>query len=143
MIQGLKLAFTGQEIRRAIDERIARLEAAIQFKRDEIDGKIEPRGEVHWQVSVEEVQQEIAILQHRIDVQTMYRDRLVPSETYLLGKRAMRRANLLPPEPPPLVPDMGDNENDYHSILQWVRNSVNAYAAADCRLGLRLDGVQM
>ena len=38
MTQGLKLAFTGQEILRAIDERIARLEAAIQFKRDEIDG---------------------------------------------------------------------------------------------------------
>jgi hypothetical protein len=38
MIQGPKLAFTGQEIIRAINERIARLEASIQFKRDEIDG---------------------------------------------------------------------------------------------------------
>ena len=121
MIQGLKLAFTGQDILRAIDERIARLEAAIQFKRDEIDGKIAPRGEVRWQVSVEEVQQEIATLQQRIDVQTMYRDRLVPSETYLLGKHAMRRANLLPPEPPPLVPDMDDDAKENET--RWVTRS--------------------
>ena len=47
MIHGLKLAFTGQQIIRAIDERTADHAASIQYKRDEIDGKIEPKGDVH------------------------------------------------------------------------------------------------
>ncbi len=39
MIHGLKLAFTGQEIIRALDERLAHHAASIQFKPDEIDEK--------------------------------------------------------------------------------------------------------
>lgn len=69
MIQGLKLAFTGQEIIRAIDERIAGLQASIQFKHDEIDGKVEHTGEVQWQVPV-------------VQTLTMYRERIVLAETY-------------------------------------------------------------
>ena len=117
MIDGLKLAFTGEEIIRAIDERIAGLEGAIQFKRDEIDGKIEPKGDVGWQTPVETVQDEIRVLQHRVDVLTMYRGRIMPAETYLLGRRAVRWANLLPPEPP--APEI-----DPDSEIRWVTRSV-------------------
>ena len=118
MIEGLKLPFTGHEIIRAIDEQIARHEASIQFKRDEIDGKIEHKKEVQWQLPVEAVLQEIAIVQHRIDVLTMYRERIDPGETYLLGRRALKRANLLPPEPS-MVPEFAEEETE----TRWVTRS--------------------
>ena len=118
MIQGLKLPFTGQEIIRAIDARIARHEASIQFKRDEIDGKIEHKKEVQWQLPVEAVLQEIAIEQHRIDVLTMHRERIDPGETYLLGRRALKRANLLPP-----VPAMASDFDDGETETRWVTRS--------------------
>lgn len=117
MIHGLKLAFTGHEIIRAIDERMADLAASIQFKRDEIDGKIEPEGDLQWQEPVETVQEEIRLLQHRIDVLTMYRDRIVSAETYLLGRRALKWANLMPPEPPAI------SDCDEPSEIRWVTRS--------------------
>jgi hypothetical protein len=117
MIQGLKLAFTGQEIILAIDGRIAVDAASIQFKRDEIDGKIEPKGDVKWREPVEIVQQEIRFLQHRIDVLTMYRDRVVPGETYLLGRRALKWTNLMPPEPRAI------SDSDEESEIRWVTRS--------------------
>ena len=105
MIHGLKLAFTGQEIIHAIDERLADHVATVQFRRDEIDGKIEPEGDLEWQEPVETVEEEIRVLQHRIDVLTMYRERIEPAETSLLGRRGMTLANLMPREPAPVSGD--------------------------------------
>jgi hypothetical protein len=114
MIHGLKLGFTGEEIVRAIDARIANVAATIQRKRDEIDGKVEPEGRFKWQEPAEVVEQEIRVLQIRLDTLTMYRGRIVPAETYLLGRRALKWANLMPPEPPPVVYD------DEESKIRWV-----------------------
>lgn len=118
MIQGLKLAFTGEEIIRAIDERIADDAASIQFKRDEIDGKIKPKGELTWQQPVESVEQEIRLVQRRIDLLRMYRERVVPAEIYLLGRRALKWANLMPPEPPQVA-------FDEDSEIRWVTRAVS------------------
>lgn len=70
-----------------------------------------------WQEPVEAVEQEVRFLQIRLDVLTMYRGRIAPAETYLLGRRALKWANLMPHEPPP-VPD-----HDEKSEIRLVTRS--------------------
>jgi hypothetical protein len=113
MIHGLKFAFTGEEIVRAIDERLDEHHASIQFKRDEIAGKFEHKEGFLSQVPVEAVETEILEVEHRIRTLTMYRDRILPKETYLLGKRDLKLANLMPRRPAP-------PEFDPEKEIQWV-----------------------
>ena len=114
MIEGLKLAFTGEEIVRAIDEKIDSHQATIQFKRDEIAGTFEHKEGIRSQVPLEAVENEILEVEHCIRTLMMYRDRLLPKETYLLGRRDLKRANLMPKRPEPLA------EFDPEKEIRWV-----------------------
>ena len=50
MMDGLKLAITGEELILGLNERIERYRSTIQFKRDQISGKVEPPKELYWEV---------------------------------------------------------------------------------------------
>jgi hypothetical protein len=99
MIQGLKTAFTGEEIIRSLDARIEAKRAAIEFRRDEIRGTVQPVGDNVWQVSAEDVEDEIDDIEHSIMMLTLIRDRLLPGETYLLGRKELGQAGLMPQRP--------------------------------------------
>jgi hypothetical protein len=114
MIQGLKLTFTGEEIIRSLDALIEECRASIQFKRDEIDGKIEPKGPYLTQVPAEAVEEEIRQVAHRIQTLTLFRERVMPAEVYLLGRKALNFAGLLPRPPAPLP------EIDLEEGIRWV-----------------------
>jgi hypothetical protein len=114
MIQGLKSAFTGEEIIRSLDARIEAKRAAIEFKRDEIRGTVQPVGDNVWQVSAEEVEDEIEDIEHSIRTLTLIRDRLLPRETYLLGRKGLRQAGLMPQRPEQM------RELDPEKGIRWV-----------------------
>lgn len=114
MIHGLKLAFTGEEIIRALDARIEACKASIQFRRDEIAGSIEWDPGCCSQVPQESVEDEIRQLEHRIRVLTLFRERIFSPRIYLLGRKALATTGLLPAAPPPAaVPDVGKG-------IRWV-----------------------
>lgn len=78
MIQGLKLAFTGDEIIRGLDARIAACRAEVATTTGP--------GAAH----------DIQALEHRISVLTLFRERIFPPRIYLLGRKSLRMAGLLP-----------------------------------------------
>src|SRR6059058_506647 len=94
MIHGLKSAFTGEEIIGALNGLIESKRAKIQFKRDEIAGTVQSAQD-GWQVPAEQVEDEIDDIEHSIRTLTLIRDRLLPGETYLLGRRELRQAGLM------------------------------------------------
>jgi hypothetical protein len=114
MIQGLKVAFTGEEIIQALNDRIGACNDSIQFKRDEIDGKVELKGEIRWQEPVENVEAEIRALEHRVRTFALFRDRLFPARTYLLGRADLKFTGLMQPAP--------DWERDFEpgETTRWV-----------------------
>jgi hypothetical protein len=120
MIDGLKLAITGEELILALNERIERHRSTIQFKRDQISGKIEPPKEPYWDVPAETVEDEIRQHQHRIHVLMMIRDHILTGETYLVGRRDLAFAELMP-DPPEPVPEW-----DPSKPLRWVPRSVES-----------------
>lgn len=113
MIHGLKLAFTGEEIIRALDARIGACRASIQFRRDEIAGHIECSAECCSQVPQQSVEREIRQLEHRIRVLTLFRERIFSPRIYLLGRKALATTGLLPSPPP--APEL-ELEKD----VRWV-----------------------
>ena len=119
MIHGLKVAFTGDEIIRSLDDRIESHRAAIQFKRDEIDGKVEITTEYQLQEPVEAVENEIRDLEHRIRILTMFRERVLPGETYLLGRRALKRTGLMPRPEARAIEDW-DSEKPVRGVTRAV-----------------------
>ena len=118
MIDGVKAGFTGEEVIRGLDARIEVKRAAIQFRRDEIAGNVLPPGDVLRQVPAETVEREIQDIEHSIPVLTLIRDRLLPGATYLLGKKGMKLAGLMPARPTPL-PDL-----DPKKEIRWVTRAV-------------------
>jgi hypothetical protein len=114
MIHGLKLAFTGEEIIRALDARIDACKASIQFRRDEIAGRIEYDPGSCAQVPQEDVEDEIRQLEHRVDVLTLFRERIFSPRIYLLGRKALATTGLLPPAPPPRA------EPGLEKGIRWV-----------------------
>ena len=118
MIDGLKLAMGGHEIILAIDTRIEQHRANIQYKRDEIDGKIEqPTGDA-YSVPAEAVEEEIRQLDYRLRTLTFIRDHVLPGETYLVGRRDLKFAGLLP-TPAPAVPEI-----DLSRGIRWVTRPI-------------------
>ena len=121
MIDGLKLAITGEELILALNERIERYRSTIQFRRDQISGKVEPPKEPdYWEVPAETVEDEIRQHQHRIHVLMMIRDHILTGETYLIGRRDLAFAELMP-DPPEPGPDW-----DPSKPLRWVPRSVES-----------------
>ena len=120
MIDGLKLAMTGEELILALNERIERYRSTIQFKRDQIEGKAEPPKEPYWEVLAETVEDEIRQHQHRIHVLMMIRDHILTGETYLIGRRDLAFAELMPDPPEP------STEWDPSKPLRWVPRSVES-----------------
>jgi hypothetical protein len=116
VIHGLKLAFTGDEIIRSLDGRLDACRAEIQFRRDEIDGKIEHTSICQWQEPVESVEAEILEIEQRVRTLTMFRERVLPQETYLLGHKALERAGLMPRRE--ARPD-----SDPEKEIRWVTRS--------------------
>ena len=89
MIDGLKLAITGEELILALGERIERYRSTIQYKRDQIDGKAEPPKEPYWEVPAETVEDEIRLRQiHAGPAGT--RSRVGPVEASPLGASVRR-----------------------------------------------------
>ena len=114
MIHGLKSAFKGEEIIRSLDARMNSMRAEIEFKREEIAGTVQPSGDCVWQEPAENVEDEIQQIEHSIRTLTLIRDRLLPGATYLLGRKDLREAGLLP-EPPEPLPDLVPGEQ-----IRWV-----------------------
>jgi hypothetical protein len=123
MIDGLKLAITGEELILALGERIDRYRATIQLKRDQIDGKAELPKEPYWEVPAETVEDEIRHHEHRIHVLMTIRDDILTGETYLVGRRDLVFAEFMPDPPEPSA------EWDPSKPLRWVPRSVET----DCR----------
>ena len=117
MIHGLKIAFTGEEIIRALDARIDACRASIQFRREEITGNVECAADCCSQVPVERVEDEICQLEHRIRVLTLFRERIFPPRIYLLGRKALATTGLLPSAPPP-GPEL-HLEKSIRWVTQW------------------------
>lgn len=114
MIHGLKLAFTGEEIIRALDARVEACRGSIQIRREEIAGNVEWDADCCSQVPLESVEEEIRQLEHRIRVLTLFRERIFSPRIYLLGRKALAMTGLLPPAPPP------GPEPDLEKGIRWV-----------------------
>jgi len=117
VIHGFKLAFTGDEIIRSLDGRLDACRAEIQFRRDEIDGKIEHTSICQWQEPVESVEAEILEIEQRVRTLTMFRERVLPQETYLLGRKALELAGLMPVPAEPIPAPDPEKE------IRWVTRS--------------------
>jgi hypothetical protein len=125
MIDGLKLAMTGEEVLLSLNERIERYRSRIQFKQDEIDGKVDPPPGPHWEVPAETVEEEILQHRHGMHILMMIRDHILQGETYLISRRDMEFAELFPDPPGPAA------ELDPTKGIRWVARSV--YADEDRR----------
>ena len=124
MINGLKLAMSGDEVISLLDARIERIRAVIGIKRDAIAGDEPPsRTNCAWQVPAEVVEEEIRQHEHRIRVLTIVRDHVLRGETYLIGQRDLEFGELLP-DAPEAPPDM-----DLSPAIRWVTHPVNVSAA--------------
>ena len=122
MIDGLKLAMSGEEVISLLNDRIDRIRTIIGIKQDAMAGKAPPpRTEYVWQVPAETVEQEIRQHQHRIQVLTMVRDHILHRETYLIGKQDLEFGELpdQPPEPDTRFPEH----------IRWVTHPVDVSAA--------------
>ena len=124
MIDGLKLAMSGDEVISLLDERIGRIRAVIGIKRDAIAGNgPPPRTEYISQVPAEVVEDEILQHEHRIRVLAIVRDHVLRGETYLIGRKDLEFGELLPDPPTtPLDPD-------WHEKIRWVTHPVDVSAA--------------
>jgi hypothetical protein len=124
MIDGLKLAMSGDEVISLLNERIERIRAVIGTKRAAIAGNgPPPRADYVCQVPAEVVEEEISQHQHRIRVLTIVRDHLLRGETYLIGKSDLEFGELLPDaqaEPP---------DTELSEKIRWVNHPVDVTAA--------------
>jgi hypothetical protein len=114
MINGLKLAMCGEEIILALDERIEHYRSSIQFKRDEIAGTVERPQGLYSEVPAETVEEEILIEQHRMHMLMMIRGHILEGQTYLIGRKDLEFAELLP-QPPGPGPEL-----DLSNGIRWV-----------------------
>lgn len=124
MIDGLKLAMSGDEVISLLNERIERIRAIIGIKLDAIAGiGPPPRTDYVTQVPAEVVEEEIRQHEHRIRVLTIVRDHVLRGETYLIGRKDLEFAELLP-EPPP-----AQSDTDFPREIRWVTHPVDVSAA--------------
>lgn len=119
MINGLKLAMTGEEIIAGLNERIEHYRSTIQFKRDEIEGKVERPDGIYSEVPAETVEEEILIEQHRMHTLMMIRGHILQDQIYLVGKRDLEFAELLPLPPGP------GPELDLTKGIRWIAHSIS------------------
>jgi hypothetical protein len=118
MINGLRLAMSGDEIILALNERIEQYRSSIRFKRDEIEGKVERPQGMAWEVPAEAVEEEILIEQHRMHTLMMIREHILEGQTYLIDRRDLAFAELLP-QPPGAGPDLDPSKE-----MRWVARPV-------------------
>src|SRR5436190_5789470 len=106
MINGLKLAMSGDEVISLLDARIERTREIIGIKVEAIAGNGPPsRTDYVCQVPAEVVEEEIRQHEHRIRVLTIVRDHVLRGETYLIGQKDLEFGELLP-DPPAAPPDV-------------------------------------
>ena len=123
MIDGLKLAMSGEEVFTLLTDRIERIRAIIRIKQDAIAGHAPPpRTPFISQVPAEVVEEEIRQHEHRIRVLAIVRDHVLRGETYLIGQKDLEFGELLP-DPPPTRPDAAPEE------IRWVTHPVDVSAA--------------
>jgi hypothetical protein len=124
MIDGLKLAMSGDEVLSLLDARIDRIRAIVGIKLDAIAGnEPPPRTDYVSQVPAEVVEEEIRQHEHRIRVLTIVRDHVLRGETYLIGRKDLEFAELLP-DPPPAQTD-----TECPTEIRWVTHPVDVSAA--------------
>ena len=123
MIDGLKLAMSGDELISLLNHRIDRIRAIIRIKQDAIAGNAPlPRTNYVVQVPAETVEEEILQHEHRIQVLTIVRDHILRGEIYLIGKRDLEFGELLP-DPPP------EPDSTFPEHIRWVNHPVDVSAA--------------
>ena len=123
MIDGLKLAMSGDEVISRLTDRMDRIRAIIGIKRDAIaDNAPAPRTDYVVQVPAETVEEEIRQHEHRIHVLTIVRDHILRGEIYLIGKKDLEFGELLP-DPPP------EPESSFSEHIRWVTHPVDVSAA--------------
>ena len=123
MIDGLKLAMSGDEVISRLTDRMDRIRAIIGIKRDAIAGNAPPpRTDYVAQVPAEIVEEEVRQHEHRIKVLTIVRDHILRGETYLIGKRDLEFGELLP-DPPP------EPDDAFPEHIRWVTHPVDVSAA--------------
>ena len=123
MIDGLKLAMSGDEVISRLTDRMDRIRAIVGIKRDAIAGNgPPPRTDYVCQVPAETVEEEIRQHEHRIQVLSIVRDHILRGEIYLIGKKDLEFGELLP-DPPP------EPESSFSEHIRWVTNPVDVSAA--------------
>ena len=123
MIDGLKLAMSGDEVISRLTDRMDRIRAIIGTKRDATaDNAPAPRTDYVVQVPAETVEEEIRQHEHRIQVLTIVRDHILRGEIYLIGKKDLEFGELLP-DPPP------EPESSFSEHIRWVTHPVDVSAA--------------
>ena len=123
MIDGLKLAMSGDEVISRLTDRMDRIRAIVGIKRDAIAGNgPPPRTDYVAQVPAETVEEEIRQHEHRIQVLSIVRDHILRGEIYLIGKKDLEFGELLP-DPPP------EPESSFSEHIRWVTNPVDVSAA--------------
>jgi hypothetical protein len=124
MINGLKLAMSGDEVISLLNARIERMRAVVAIKQDAMAGNAPPpRTAFVCQVPAETVQEEILQHEHRIRVLTIVRDHILPREVYLIGQKDLEFGELLP-DPPP-----APFHTDCPETIRWVNHPVDVSAA--------------
>ena len=123
MIDGLKLAMSGDEVISRLTDRMDRIRAIVGIKRDAIAGNgPPPRTDYVVQVPAETVEEEIRQHEHRIQVLSIVRDHILRGEIYLVGKKDLEFGELLP-DPPP------EPESSFSERIRWVNHPVDVGAA--------------
>ena len=100
MIEGLRLTFTGEELRRRLEERMADHGDSIErWKRELAQPSAEEPQEPAMFIPDHMCENQIDLHEWRVDVLAFLRDHLDPSEVYLLGAVDLAFAELLPERP--------------------------------------------
>lgn len=94
----------GEALKARVSERIARLEAAIERYRANIEMKPEDQTDDNPALPEHILESMIDEREKRIAALTLIRDHIVPGEVYLLDQKDLQFAELMPPPPEPEWP---------------------------------------
>ena len=117
MIDGLKVPFTGDELRQLLDQRVARYRASAAHWNRESERTSDDATEDEPLLPEHMCKNEAALNEWRASVFTFVRERVDASELYWLGVPDLKYFKLLPAKPELVGPYDADDSTDDTSEL--------------------------